>query len=81
MAEWSSRGCQWVGPEQDPLRNYPMSYCGCQTLEGKSYCGDHYWRVYQKGSAVAGRRREKMIEQEIEELKAAQELDLESEDV
>jgi hypothetical protein len=50
-------------------------------IEGKSYCHDHYWRVYQKGSAVAGRRKEKVIEQEIEELKRLQELDLEEEDV
>jgi hypothetical protein len=75
------QGCQFIGPEQDPLRDYPIKYCGATVIEGKHYCHDHYWRVYQKGSAIAGRRREKMIEQEIEELKAAQELDLEEENV
>jgi hypothetical protein len=49
--------------------------CGCQTLQGKSYCGDHYWTVYKKGTATAGRRKEKEVEQEIAELKRLQELD------
>jgi hypothetical protein len=55
--------------------------CGGQTLKGKSYCGDHYWTVYKKGTATAGRRKEKEVEQEIAELKRLQELDLEEEDV
>jgi hypothetical protein len=76
-----STGCQFIGPEQDPHRDYPLKQCGAPVIEGKSYCHDHYWRVYQKGSAVAGRRKEKVIEQEINELKRLQELDLENEDV
>ena len=67
-------GCQWIGPDQDP-RKGPINYCGKPTLEGKSYCHDHYYVVYQKGTAVAGRRKEKAIEKEIEELKRAQELE------
>lgn len=65
-------GCQWIGPEQT---RYPYKMCGCQTLQGKVYCGDHYWRVYKKGTAIAGRKVEKAIDREIEELKAQQELD------
>jgi len=65
-------GCQWIGPEQ---KTYPFKMCGCQTLSGKVYCGDHYYRVYKKGTAIAGRRVEKAIDREIEELKAQQELD------
>ena len=67
-------GCQFVGPEQDPHRA-PLVYCGAKTITGKSYCGDHYWRVYQKGTAPSGRRKEKEIDSEIESLKRAQELD------
>jgi hypothetical protein len=67
--------CQYIGPEQDPLRDWPIKYCGCKTIEGKSYCGDHYWVVYKKGSASAGRRNEKAIELEIAELKRQQEVD------
>ena len=67
-------GCQYIGPEQDP-RKGPLLYCGAKTLEGKSYCGDHYWKIYQRGTAIAGRRKEKAIDQEIEALKKQQELD------
>jgi hypothetical protein len=67
-------GCQWVGPDQDPIKNYPMHYCGAKTIEGKNYCHDHYFRVYQKGTSVNGKRITKMIEKEIEELKVAEEI-------
>jgi hypothetical protein len=71
-------GCQYIGPEQ---KNWPFTMCGCKPLAGKSYCGEHYWRVYQKGSATAGRRKEKEVEKEIQDLKRLQELDLENDDV
>ena len=64
--------CQWIGPEQDPLRDHPIRYCGCKTLTGKSYCGEHYWQVYDKGTAIAGKRKAKSIDAEIEELKRQQ---------
>lgn len=71
--------CTYLGPEFDPrTHNYmtsPTPYCGCQTLEGKNYCADHYYVVYKKGSAFAGRKAEKAIEAEIAELKRAQELE------
>lgn len=70
-----SEGCQYIGPEQDPLRDWPIKYCGCKTLEGKVYCGDHYWRVYAKGTTVNGRRREKAIDAEIADLKLQQEIE------
>ena len=58
-------GCQYIGPDQDPLKHHPIKYCGARVIEGKSYCHDHYYRVYQKGSAVAGKRKEREIEREI----------------
>lgn len=64
--------CQYIGPEQ---RNHPFTMCGCQSLAGKVYCGDHYWLVYKKGSATAGRRAEKEVEKEIAELKQQQEIE------
>ncbi len=66
------RECQYIGPEQ---KEYPFQYCGSKVIEGKHYCHDHYYKVYQKGTAVAGRKREKAIEAEIAALKAAQEAD------
>lgn len=68
--------CQYLGPEYEPRTHKGATpYCGAKTIEGKSYCHDHYYVVYQKGTAVAGRRREKAVEKEIAELKRAQELE------
>lgn len=71
--------CQFIGPEQDPIRDYPVMMCGCKTLSGKAYCGEHYWRVYEKGSAVNGRRAEKSLEAEIEEVNSLQDINNEEE--
>lgn len=72
-------GCQFIGPEQDPLRNWPIKMCGCKTIKGKAYCGEHYWTVYDRGTAIAGKRKAKSIDAEIEELKREQELEIENE--
>ena len=36
--------CTWIGPN--------MERCTHTALEGKSYCAEHYARVYQVGSGV-----------------------------
>jgi hypothetical protein len=65
-------GCQYIGPEQ---KDHPYIMCGKKTLSGKHYCEDHYWTVYKKGSASAGRRNEKAIDAEIADLKRQQEVE------
>ena len=40
-------GCQWIG-DQDP-RTQTVKYCGCKVIPGKSYCEEHYVRVYMGG--------------------------------
>jgi len=65
-------GCQYIGPEQ---KEWPYTMCGCQTIAGKVYCGEHYWLIYKKGTAIAGRRNEKAIDLEIQELKRQQEIE------
>lgn len=67
-------GCQWVGPQQDPRRDFPLRFCEQATITGKSYCADHYHKVYRKGTSLAGRRKEQEIEAEIKEIQAAAEL-------
>lgn len=71
--------CTYLGKDFDPrtwdYANKPTPYCGCQTLEGKNYCADHYYVVYKKGTAYAGKKAEKAIEAEIAELKRQQELE------
>lgn len=75
-------GCQWVGPDQDPQKNYPMQYCGATTVEGKNYCHEHYFRVYQKGTSINGKRMTKVIEKEIEEIENLREIaEMEESDV
>lgn len=57
-----SSGCQWIGPEQDPQKG-PVHYCGAQVFL-RSYCHDHIWRVYQKGSSMGTKRQIKELEKQ-----------------
>lgn len=67
-----SEGCQYIGPEQ---KEWPYTMCGCKTLQGKVYCGEHYHVVYSKGTSVNGKRRERSVEAEIADLKRQQEIE------
>ena len=67
-------GCQWVGPEQDPQKA-PLQFCGQVPLwPGRSYCKEHVWRVYQKGTSMGTSRKNKAIEKELAELKRLEEI-------
>lgn len=66
-------GCQWVGPEQDPHRA-PLQFCGRVPLwPGRSYCEEHVWKIYQKGTSMGMSRKNRAIERELEELKKLEE--------
>jgi hypothetical protein len=68
-------GCQWIGPDQDPLRHNPIKHCGRMPLwPGRSYCEEHVWQVYQKGTAVGQSRKNKAIEKELADLKRLEEI-------
>jgi hypothetical protein len=68
-------GCQWVGAEQDPHRG-PLQFCGCVPLwPGRSYCEEHVWQVYRKGSAAGTKRKNKAIEKELADIRALEERD------
>lgn len=73
------RECQYLGPEFDARTwdyfNKATPYCGCKVVPGKSYCAEHYYTVYKKGTSVNGKRREKEVEKEIAELKRQQEIE------
>ena len=76
MSEHKHTGCQWIGPDQDPLRDHPIHYCGATPLwPGRNYCEEHVWKVYQKGTAQGMSRKNKAIEAELEELKRQQEIE------
>ena len=68
------QGCQYIGPEQDPQKAR-LVFCGAKTILGKNYCHDHYYLIYKKGTAIAGRKKEKAIDAEIAELQKQQEIE------
>ena len=59
--------------------------CGQKSIEGKSYCAEHYHVMYRKGSSNTGAKKmEKLIDKELAELElqkliAEQEADQEKE--
>ena len=59
--------------DQDPARG-SVEYCGKSPLwPGRSYCEEHVWRVYQKGTAMGMSRKNKAIEKELAEIRAIEE--------
>lgn len=58
--------CQWIGsnPRMQPS-------CCLPSVQGRSYCEEHLWSVYQKGTNLGRRKKDERV--------AAQVWDLESE--
>ena len=69
-----NKECQYLGPDQDPLRDWPVKYCCKPSFPGKSYCEDHVWLVYNRGSSVGNKRKIKEIEKELAEVTRLQEI-------
>ena len=67
--------CQYIGADQDPLRNWPIKMCGCKTFPGRSYCEDHLWLVYKKGTSSGNKRKIAAIEKELAEIKLIEEVE------
>jgi len=66
MIDGPSRTCTWIGPDQDPLIHHPIHYCGAPSVQGKSYCHEHYQRVYIGGTALTGKKKLKNLLKEID---------------
>jgi hypothetical protein len=65
--------CQYISAEQ---KDWPYTMCGQKSITGKSYCAEHYHVMYKKGSSATGAKKmEKLIEQELSELKRQQEIE------
>lgn len=58
--------CRWIGKSATL-----QPTCCLNTVPGRSYCEEHLWQVYQKGSARARRKKDERV--------AASVWDLESE--
>lgn len=67
--------CQFIGADQDPLRDWPIKMCCRPVFPGRSYCEEHVWLVYKKGTNVNGKRKIKEIEKELAEIKRLQEVE------
>jgi hypothetical protein len=63
-----SGACTWIGSGQ------AIEACCKPTVFGKSYCEDHIWRVYQKGTSIGNKRQLQAMEKELKELKRIQEI-------
>ena len=50
--------CQYIGPAatEQSTRLHPT--CTPPSVAGRSYCEQHLWLVYQKGSATARRKKD-----------------------
>ena len=61
-------GCQWLGEQQQG--SVYMCTCDQPVVANRSYCEEHLWRVYQKGSAV-NRRKDKRIAEAVWDVESA----------
>lgn len=48
--------CQWIG---NSAKMEPM--CCKDAVKGKSYCEEHIWLVYNKGTARARRKKDERV--------------------
>jgi hypothetical protein len=61
-----AKECQYIGAEQ---RQWPYKLCGQKSIDGKSYCAEHYHQMYKKGSSNIGKAKlAKMIDKELADL-------------
>ena len=67
--------CQFIGADQDPLRDWPIKMCCRPVFPGRAYCEDHVWQVYQKGTSIGNKRKIKAIEEELAEVKRLEEIE------
>ena len=70
-----NKECQYLGPDQDPLRDWPVKYCCRPSFPGKSYCEEHIWTVYKKGTSTGNKRKLATIEKELAEIKLIEEVE------
>jgi hypothetical protein len=55
--------CTYLGASTTP--------CGCATVEGRSYCAEHLFKVYKQGTTRAKRKKEL---QTVDKVRIVQEL-------
>ena len=48
--------CEWIGHGE---------LCNQSAVEGRSYCLDHLWKVFQKGTQLGKRKRDQRIANDV----------------
>lgn len=48
--------CEWIGEGEG---------CSHIVVEGRSYCEEHLWRVYKKGTQLGRRRKDQRIANDV----------------
>lgn len=49
--------------------------CGEPTQQGKSYCADHVWKVYQRGTSKSKSRADAAFERVIQRIETLEDID------
>ena len=50
--------CQYIGQDNTEQTTRLHPTCCMPSVKGRSYCEEHLWTVYQKGSATARRKKD-----------------------
>ena len=53
--------CQYIGQDNTEQTTRLHPTCCMPSLAGRSYCEQHLWEVYQKGSATARRKKDERV--------------------
>jgi len=56
-----STTCQYIGQAATGHSTRLQPTCTVHSVAGRSYCEEHLWSVYQKGSATARRKKDERV--------------------
>ena len=66
-----SMGCQYIPSNQHPYLGN-VTFCGCKELfNDSSYCKDHYFNIYDRGTNLRARPKEQLSRHAAELFKKA----------
>lgn len=57
--------CQWIGSKATS-----PGVCQSATVDGRNYCTDHLWLVYQKGTGLGRRKKDQKIADSVNSFKS-----------
>ena len=57
--------CQYIGQDNTEQTTRLQPTCTVHSVAGRSYCEEHLWSVYQKGSATARRKKDLRVAESV----------------